>query len=49
MFMPFDPIYLMFMIPALILAGIASAKTKGTFDKYTPKNERTDPHEMSRE
>jgi Zn-dependent membrane protease YugP len=34
MFMYFDPLYLIFMIPALILAGIASAKTKGTFNKY---------------
>lgn len=34
MFMYFDPMYLIFMIPALILAGIASAKTKGTFNKY---------------
>ncbi len=35
MFMYFDPMYLIFMIPALILAGIASAKTKGTFNKYS--------------
>ena len=35
MFMYFDPIYLFFMLPALILAGIASAKTKGTFNKYS--------------
>ena len=35
MFMPFDPIYMIFMIPALILAGIASAKTKGTFARYS--------------
>lgn len=35
MFMYFDPMYLIFMIPALILAGIASAKTKGTFKKYS--------------
>jgi len=35
MFMYFDPMYLIFMIPALILAGIASAKTKGTFSKYS--------------
>jgi Zn-dependent membrane protease YugP len=34
MFMYFDPIYLIFMLPALILAGIASAKTKGTFKRY---------------
>jgi Zn-dependent membrane protease YugP len=35
MFMYFDPMYLIFMIPALVLAGIASAKTKGTFNKYS--------------
>ncbi len=35
MFMHFDPMYLLFMLPALILAGIASAKTKGTFNKYS--------------
>ena len=35
MFMYFDPMYLIFMIPALVLAGIASAKTKGTFKKYS--------------
>ncbi len=35
MFMYFDPMYLIFMLPALILAGIASAKTKGTFNKYS--------------
>ena len=35
MFMYFDPLYLLFMLPALILAGIASAKTKGTFKKYS--------------
>jgi Zn-dependent membrane protease YugP len=35
MFMYFDPMYLLFMLPALILAGIASAKTKGTFKKYS--------------
>lgn len=35
MFMYFDPMYLFFMLPALILAGIASAKTKGTFNKYS--------------
>ena len=33
--MYFDPIYYLFMIPALILAGIASAMTKGTFNKYS--------------
>jgi Zn-dependent membrane protease YugP len=35
MFMYFDPMYLVIMLPALILAGIASAKTKGTFKKYS--------------
>jgi Zn-dependent membrane protease YugP len=35
MFMYFDPMYLIIMLPALILAGIASAKTKGTFKKYS--------------
>ncbi len=35
MFMYFDPMYLIFMIPALIVAGIASAKTKGAFNKYS--------------
>ncbi len=35
MFMYFDPMYLIIMLPALILAGIASAKTKGTFNKYS--------------
>jgi Zn-dependent membrane protease YugP len=35
MFMYFDPMYLLFMLPALLLAGIASAKTKGTFNKYS--------------
>ncbi len=34
MFMYFDPVYLLFMIPALIIAGIASAMTKGTFSRY---------------
>lgn len=34
MFMHFDPLYLLFMLPALILAGIASAKTQGTFRRY---------------
>jgi len=33
--MYFDPMYLIFMLPALILAGIASARTKGTFHKYS--------------
>lgn len=31
----FDPIYLLFMLPALILAAIATAKTQGTFSKYS--------------
>jgi Zn-dependent membrane protease YugP len=35
MFMYFDPMYLIIMLPALILAGIASAKTKGTFKRYS--------------
>ena len=35
MFMYFDPMYLIIMLPALILAGIASAKTQGTFKKYS--------------
>ena len=30
-----DPVYLLFMLPALILAGIASARTKGTFARYS--------------
>lgn len=32
--MIFDPLFLLFMIPGLIIAGIASAKTHGTFEKY---------------
>lgn len=35
MFMYFDPMYLIIMLPALILAGIATAKTKGTFNRYS--------------
>ncbi len=35
MFYGFDPIYFLFAIPGLILAGIASAKTHGTFKKYS--------------
>lgn len=31
----FDPLYLIFMIPAMILAGIATAKTKSAFNKYS--------------
>lgn len=30
----FDPVFMFFMLPAMILAGIAQAKTKGTFSKY---------------
>lgn len=30
----FDPLFLLFMIPGLILAGIASAYTHSTFEKY---------------
>ena len=35
MFMYMDPMYLMIMLPALILAGVASAMTKGTFNRYS--------------
>ena len=35
MFLSLDPMYWAFLIPGLILAGIASAKTKGTFKKYS--------------
>ena len=35
MFLSLDPVYWMFMIPGLILVGIASAKTKGTFNKFS--------------
>ena len=31
----FDPVYLLFMIPGLIIAGIASMLTKSTFEKYS--------------
>jgi Zn-dependent membrane protease YugP len=31
----FDPLFMFFMLPAMILAGIAQAKTKGTFDKFS--------------
>ena len=31
----FDPVYLLFMIPGLIIAGIASLLTKSTFEKYS--------------
>ena len=34
MFMYFDLHHLLFMLPALIIAGIASTKTKSTFNKY---------------
>lgn len=30
----FDPLFLLFMIPGLIIAGIASAYTHSTFEKY---------------
>lgn len=33
--MMFDPVYLLFMLPALILAGIATLLTKTTFAKYS--------------
>jgi len=35
MFMYMDPMYLLIMLPALILAGVASAMTKGTFNRYS--------------
>ncbi|MDF7797913.1 zinc metallopeptidase [Pontiellaceae bacterium B1224] len=35
MLLSLDPIYWLFMIPGLILAGIASAKTKGTFNRFS--------------
>ncbi|MBN2683891.1 MAG: zinc metallopeptidase [Pontiellaceae bacterium] len=35
MFFYFDPMYLIFMIPAMLLAGIATAKTKTAFNKYS--------------
>lgn len=31
----FDPVYLLFMIPGLIIAGVASLLTKSTFEKYS--------------
>ena len=34
-FFYFDPMYLVFMLPALIISLVASAKTKGTFAKYS--------------
>lgn len=34
----FDPIYFLFMIPGLILAGIASTMTTNTFNKYSKIN-----------
>ena len=33
--MPFDSMYFIFAIPGLILAGIASLMTSGTFNKYS--------------
>jgi hypothetical protein len=35
MFLSLDPVYWMFIIPGLVLAGIASARTKGTFSTYS--------------
>jgi Zn-dependent membrane protease YugP len=35
MFLFYDPVFLLFMLPAMVLAGIATAKTKGTFGKYS--------------
>lgn len=35
MFLSLDPMYWLFLIPGMIFAGIASAKTKGTFNKYS--------------
>ncbi len=34
MILTLDPVYWMFIIPCMIFAGIATAKTKGTFNKY---------------
>jgi Zn-dependent membrane protease YugP len=34
-FYSLDPMYWMFALPGLLLAGIASLMTKGTFDKYS--------------
>ena len=31
----FDPVYLLFMIPGLVIAGIASLLTRSTFEKYS--------------
>lgn len=33
--MYFDPMYLVFMLPALLLAGYAQIKTQGTFKKFS--------------
>ncbi len=34
MFFFYDPLFLIVMLPAMILAGIATAKTQGTFNRY---------------
>ena len=31
----FDPVYLIFMIPGLLLSLWATAKTRGAFDRYS--------------
>lgn len=41
MFALFDPIYLLFALPGLILAGIATMKTKSTFSKYSKVRSRS--------
>ena len=35
MFMAIDPLYLMMLLPAMLLAGFASMKTKATFKRYS--------------
>ena len=35
MFLSLDPVYWMFLLPGLLFAGLASMKTKGTFNKYS--------------
>jgi Zn-dependent membrane protease YugP len=35
MFFFYDPLFLLVMLPALLMAGIASAKTRGAFHKYS--------------
>lgn len=37
MLMMIDPLYLMMLLPAMLLAGIASFKTKSTFKRYSRK------------